>query len=366
MNYVVIIPSLEPDEKLVPYIHKLLSSGIKDIIVVNDGSSKECDRIFDEISSIESCHVLTHEINLGKGAAIKTALKYYKENKDGFSGVITVDADGQHLVPDVLRIAKAMEENPDSLVLGCREFGNETPSKSLYGNRITSFAMKLFYGISLSDTQTGLRGIPNSMIDGLLGVRGTRYEYELNMLIFAKGHCVPFVTIPIETIYFNNNEKSHYRPIIDSARIFVRVISGLIGFSASAICAAFLDISMYGVLTKVVLANFPLFWMLLIAFLSARIISSALNFALNRRLPVSQNKNIRDTIPKYYTLVVIQMIVSFLSIYLLCAHTGIDELIIKIIVDCVLGLISYQIQLRWVFCNKQMPEKKREKMNLPL
>lgn len=362
MNYVVIIPSLEPDEKLVPYIHKLLSSGIKDIIVVNDGSSKKCDCIFDEINSIESCHVLTHEVNKGKGAAIKTALKYYKENKGGASGVITVDADGQHSVTDVLRMCNAMDENPDSFVLGCREFGSDTPSKSLYGNRITSFAMKLFYGISLSDTQTGLRGIPNPMVEGLLKVRGTRYEYELNMLIFAKGHCVPFVTIPIETIYFNNNEKSHYRPVIDSARIFVRVLSGLIGFSASAICAAFLDISIYGVMIKAVLVNFPLFWMLLIAFLSARIVSSAVNFALNRRLPVSQNKCIRDTIPKYYTLVIIQMIVSFLSIYLLCAHTSIDEMIIKIIVDCILGLISYQIQLRWVFCNKPTTQI-REEMN---
>lgn len=365
MNYAVIIPALEPDEKLIPYIHKLLSSGIKDIIVVNDGSSKECDVIFDEIDSIELCHLLTHETNLGKGAAIKTALSYYRENIGGFSGVITVDADGQHSIPDVLRMCQTMDENPDSFVLGCREFGDETPGKSLIGNRITSFAMKLFYGISLNDTQTGLRGIPNSMIEGLLKVRGTRYEYELNMLIYAKGHCFPFVTIPIQTIYFNNNEKSHYRPVIDSLRIFVRVISGLVGFSASAICAACLDISIYGVMTKVVLEKLPLFSMLLIAFLTARLISSVVNFALNRRLPVSQNKNIRDTMPKYYTLVVVQMIVSFLLLYFLCAHTGIDEMINKIIVDCVLGLISYQIQLRWVFCNKPTSQK-REKMNLPL
>ena len=365
MNYVVVIPSLEPDDKLIPYIHELLSAGIKKIIVVNDGSSHKCDSIFNNIDLIEQCKVLTHKINRGKGAAIKTALKFYSQNYSEFSGIITVDADGQHSVKDVLKICAAMDESPDSFVLGCREFGEETPSKSLYGNRITSFAMKLFYGISLSDTQTGLRGIPDSMVDGLLKVRGARYEYELNMLIYAKGHCIPFVVIPIETIYFDNNAASHYRPIIDSARIFTRVISGLIGFSASAICAAFLDISIYGVMTKVILDKLPLFGMLLIAFLSARIISSVLNFALNRRLPVSQNKNIRDTIPKYYTLVVIQMIVSFVAIYFLCAKTGIDELIIKIIVDCILGLISYQVQLRWVFCNKPTSIK-REKMNLSL
>lgn len=362
MNYVVIIPSLEPDEKLVPYVRKLLSAGIKKIIVVNDGSSKKCDCIFDEISNIDECDVLTHEVNRGKGAAIKTALRFYTDNLNGFDGVITVDADGQHSVPDVLRMCKTMSENPDSFVLGCRTFGEETPSKSLIGNRITSFAMRLFYGISLSDTQTGLRGIPHFMTEGLLTVRGTRYEYELNMLIYAKGNCIPFVIIPIKTIYFDNNSGSHYRPVVDSLRIFLRVISGLIGFSASAIIASIIDISIYGIMTKAILAHFPLFWMLLISFVSARVVSSFVNFTLNRRLPSSQNKSISDTIPKYYTLVVVQMLVSFLCIYLLCAYTGIDEMIIKIIVDCILGLISYQIQLRWVFCNKSTP-RKREEMN---
>ena len=363
MNYVIIIPSLEPDEKLVPYVNDLLSAGIKKIIVVNDGSSQKCKSIFDTIEKIDSCHVLTHNINRGKGAAIKTALKFYSESVTGFDGVITVDADGQHSVKDVLRMCKTMTEHPDSFVLGCREFGEETPSKSLYGNRITSFAMKLFYGISLGDTQTGLRGIPNFMIEGLKTVRGTRYEYELNMLIHAKGQCIPFVTIPIETIYFDNNSGSHYRPIIDSARIFVKVLSGLVWFSASAITSAIVDIIIYGIMTSILDNHLGLFWMLFVSFVSARAVSSALNFTLNRRSPSSQNKSISDTIPKYYTLVVVQMIVSFLCIWRLCA-VGFDEIAVKIVVDCVLGLIGYQIQLRWVFRNKSsqaLPMK--EEMN---
>lgn len=363
MNYVIIIPSLEPDDKLVPYINGLLSAGIRKIIVVNDGSSKNCDDIFTTISNIDACHVLTHQVNLGKGAAIKTALNFYRENCEDFNGVITVDADGQHCVKDVIRICKTMDEHPDSFVLGCREFGEGTPNRSLFGNRVTSVAMRLFYGISLNDTQTGLRGIPDFMVDGLLRVRGTRYEYELNMLIYARRLCIPFVTIPIETIYFNNNEASHYRPIVDSARIFIRVLNGIIGFSATAIISAIVDISVYGIMTKFLLANMSLFWMLLISFVTARITSSSVNFALNRHLPLSQNKSISDTMPKYYTLVVIQMIVSFLCIWQLCKHTGIDEMAIKIIVDCALGLISYQFQLRWVFCDKNSTALKREEMN---
>ena len=363
MSYVVVIPSLEPDDKLVPYIHELLSAGIEKIIVVNDGSSEKCNCIFDSIRNIKECHVLTHEANKGKGAAIKSATSFYIENCDGFDGIITVDADGQHSVRDVMRICRTMDENPDSFVLGCREFGEETPSKSLYGNRITSVAMRLFYGISLNDTQTGLRGIPNFMTKQLLDIRGTRYEYELNMLIHAKGHSIPFVIIPIETIYFDNNSGSHYRPIIDSARILVKVLSGLLWFSASAICSSIIDLVVYGMMTKVVLSDLPLFWMLLIAFITARAISSAVNFTLNRRLPSSQNKSIADTVPKYYTLVITQMLVSFLFIYQLCLATKLDEMVIKVIVDCILGLLSYQIQLRWVFCDRHSTAPKREEMN---
>ena len=362
MNYVIIIPSLEPDDKLVPYINELLGAGIKKIIVINDGSSQKCTDIFDTIANIESCTVLTHDVNRGKGAAIKTALKFYRENCSGFSGVITVDADGQHSVKDVLRMCKTMDEHPDSFVLGCREFGENTPSKSLFGNRVTSVFMRLLYGISLKDTQTGLRGIPDFMVDGLLHVRGTRYEYELNMLIYAKGNTIPFVTIPIETIYFNNNAGSHYRPVVDSARIFIRVLNGLIQFSASAIISAIIDIGIYTILTTAIADHLPLFLMLLISFVSARAVSSGLNFALNRRLPSSQNKNISDTMPKYYTLVVLQMIVSFLCIWGLC-ELNYDEVAVKIIVDCILGLISYQIQLRWVFSDKNSTAPKREEMN---
>ncbi len=361
MNYVIVIPSLEPDDKLVPYINELLSAGIKEIIVVNDGSSEKCNEIFNTIGKLSQCHVLTHDINRGKGAAIKTALKFYRENYSEFGGVITVDADGQHSVKDVLRISETMDEHPDSFVLGCRDFGENTPSKSLFGNRVTSVFMRLLYGISLKDTQTGLRGIPDFMIDGLLNVRGTRYEYELNMLIHAKGNSIPFVTIPIETIYFDNNSGSHYRPVVDSVRIFVRVLNGLIQFSASAICSAAIDIGIYSILTTAIASHLPLFWMLFISFISARAISSAVNFALNRRLPSSQNKSISDTIPKYYTLVILQMAVSFICIWRLC-ELGFDEIAVKIIVDCLLGLISYQIQLRWVFRDKNSTEPKRKEM----
>lgn len=352
MKYVVVIPALEPDKKFVNYIQELLSAGIEKIIVINDGSGSAYDGIFEEISRTENCFVLTHKVNKGKGVALKTAFKFYLKNFSDYKGIITADCDGQHAISDIQRIMETMDEHPDCFVLGCRDFGKETPGKSLIGNRITSVAMRLLYGISLNDTQTGLRGIPTLMIKPLSRLMGNRYEYELNMLIYAKRQCIPFVTIPIQTIYFDNNSASHYRPIIDSARIFTRVLSGLVCFSASAVCSGIVDFSIYSAGVKVFFQSLGLSQKILFASVIARLISSVVNFALNRHMPYAQNKNVSSTMPKYYTLLIVQLFLSYFGVYKICTATGLDEMLVKLIVDLVLALFSYQIQMRWVFCDK--------------
>ncbi len=356
MNYVVIIPALEPEQKLVAYVNELLSAGIKNIIVINDGSSPKCDSIFGELADMDNCVVLSHSVNMGKGAAIKTALMYYSQYMSGFNGVITADCDGQHSVTDVLRLCAAMDKNPGAFVLGCRNFDEGTPAKSLAGNKITSVAMRMLYGIKLEDTQTGLRGLPSCMIDPLIHLSGNRYEYELNMLIYAKSHCIPFVTVTIETIYFDNNSGSHYRPFVDSMRIFGRVLSGLAGFCGSAICSGLLDLLVYSLMVDFAVKNMPDGQRLFIAAVTARIISSAVNFMLNRRLPHIQNTKISSTMPKYYTLLVCQLMISYLCVYSLHTLTSVDEKLFKVIVDMILALFSYQIQTRWVFRNNNNKE----------
>lgn len=352
MNYAIIIPALEPEQKLISYVDELLSAGITQIIVVNDGSTTTCDYIFNEVARKNGCVVLTHEKNRGKGAAIKTALEYYKEHLTGFNGVITADCDGQHCVSDVLRLCNAMDDNPGAFVLGCRNFNEGTPGRSLAGNKITSFLMRLLYGINLSDTQTGLRGLPSVMIEPLISLSGDRYEYELNMLIYAQSHCIPFVTVAIETIYFDNNAGSHYRPVIDSARIFIRALSGLAGFCGSALCSGLTDILIYTLMVDIIVKNMPDGQRLFVAAVTARVMSSAINFMLNRKLPQVQNTKISSTMPKYYTLLSCQLMISYLCVYSLHTLTDIDEKLFKIIVDFILAIFSYQVQMRWVFRSK--------------
>ena len=97
---VILIPSLEPDKRLPAYIRRLMESGFGHIVVVDDGSSEQYQGIFREIEEIdERITVLHHDVNHGKGVALKTGYEWIQKNLKEISGVITADADGQHTVP---------------------------------------------------------------------------------------------------------------------------------------------------------------------------------------------------------------------------------------------------------------------------
>ena len=104
----VILPSLDPDEKLIAVIDGLLEYGFSDIILVNDGSKPENMHYFEEAAQHEQVHLLHHEVNRGKGAALKTAFTWFLENRPDYAGVVTVDGDNQHHPEDTRRCAQQM------------------------------------------------------------------------------------------------------------------------------------------------------------------------------------------------------------------------------------------------------------------
>lgn len=225
----VIIPALNPASKLITYVKELLKYSFSAIIIVNDGSSPSHRPIFDELEK-QGCTVLTHNENKGKGQALKTAFKYVLANtEDEMVGVVTADADGQHAVIDVWNIACMLMKNPDHIVLGTRHFdGGNVPVRSMLGNKLTSLVFYLLYKRKLIDTQTGLRGIAKKNLMWMIRLKGDRYEYEMNMLIGAIKRNVVLQEHRIETIYFNENESSYYKTIVDSLKIIRRIISGFV------------------------------------------------------------------------------------------------------------------------------------------
>lgn len=212
-DVVVLIPAYQPDEKLRAFVEQL-KEGFAHVVVVDDGST-EGREVFAQVRPLVDA-VLVHEVNRGKGAALKTGLKWIYESLPEAKGVVTADADGQHRPPDVARVAEAVRTRPGGLVLGVRAFVGKVPFRSLLGNYWTIFFFWLFTGLLIRDTQTGLRGIPRALVPRLLELKGERYEYEMRMLVDARKHPEKPLQLPIETVYIDGNKSSHFHPLRDT------------------------------------------------------------------------------------------------------------------------------------------------------
>ncbi len=220
MDFIPIIPSLDPDDKLIKLVNDLIENNFKKIIIVDDGSPDKT--IFNKLDEKDEVILLTHEVNRGKGAALKTAFSYYKDNlMNKYKGVVCVDSDGQHSISDTINIGNIMVKE-NKFVLGTRLFNTKaTPLRNKTGNRITSNMFHKLYGVYLKDTQTGLRAIPNRLIDFHLNVDGERFEYEMNVLIDLVKNNEEIIEENIKTIYLkNSNRRSHFKVVRDSYRIY--------------------------------------------------------------------------------------------------------------------------------------------------
>ena len=218
MQYVVLIPSYEPSELLINLLKEIPEE--YNIVIVDDGSGDEYKNIFKEAKKY--AHVITYKENMGKGYALKTGLRYIKDRFIKYV-VVTMDSDGQHRIEDAKTIASFAAHHPSILVLGRRSWNKMTPLRSRIGNTITRFIYKTKTGLSIYDTQTGLRAFSYELIDYMLEMEGNRFEYEMNVLLNLGKNNILFKEIPIETIYLNKNKSSHFKTIKDAIRIYKEI-----------------------------------------------------------------------------------------------------------------------------------------------
>lgn len=330
---IVLIPSYEPDENLTKLIKNLNKNKITSI-VVDDGSGKDYKEIFDNLDT----KVISYEINQGKGHALKEGYKYIKDNYKEYV-VVTMDSDGQHRIEDALNLYNYILKNDDTLVLGKRPRGEKTPLRSKVGNAITRFVFHLVSGQDVYDTQTGLRAFSNKLIDYMLKVKGERFEYEMNVLLYAKNNKIPIKELEIETIYIDNNSKSHFNAFKDSFKVYKEIIK----FSLSGIISFLIDYILF-IVFKVVLNNIT------IANVIARAISSTINYIINKNIVFKSNKNIAKSLLEYYGLVIFILLINTLLLNLLSII--INPILAKLIVEIVLFIISWLVQKILIFKRK--------------
>lgn len=353
-NVTVVIPSLDPDEKLINLVNELHDNGFDDIVVVNDGSSAERLKYFPDPQKLTFCTVLTHYRNRGKGAALKTAFKFFCENRKGKDGLVTIDADGQHLTNDVKKCVDLMLET-GKVVLGCRDFSKpDVPFKSRYGNRTTSLVFKLFCGLKISDTQTGLRAIPERFVADICEVGGSRYEYETNMLLEFKKRHIDFTETTIDTVYLDGNKESHFRPFADSLRIYKLILS----FVFSSLLSMLVELVIFYLTLEFF---FKGKYDVLLATVVARVISSVVNFTVNRKKVFAAEEKLGRTLIRYIILAIPLAVASMGSIkafsVLLSAQSPILKTLLKMVVDTILFFVSFRAQQNWVFAPKTAPKK---------
>ena len=355
----VVLPSLDPDEKLDAVIDGLLEYGFQDIILVNDGSKPEnLPRFQRAADDHKEVHLLHHEVNRGKGAALKTAFAWFLENRPEGLGVVTVDGDNQHHPEDTRTCCERMLET-GKVILGCRNFNlPHVPPRSRFGNHTTSFVFKVFVGMKVSDTQTGLRAIPRSAVEKFMHVSGERFEYETNMLLAMKTMGIPYEEVEIRTVYIEENKSSHFHAIKDSWRIYKLILKHFFRYTLSSLVCAGVDTGMFALLDHL-LVGASAAVQSTVPYAGARIISSLLNFFLNQKLVFESQVKTGKAMLRYYALAIPQLLCQMLltnGVYALFhvenTSGGLRTLWYVIVMVC-LYIISYTIQQRWVFAKSK-------------
>jgi putative flippase GtrA len=339
-NIVVLIPALNPSNKLVDLVKELNQIGLVNVVIIDDGSENSSQVIFDEVQTYQA-KVYHHKNNRGKGAALKTGIKYIQKNQPYIIGVVTADADGQHAPIDILKVGKVLAAD-NSIVLGTRNLSlPNVPLASKIGNTFSAVYYKLKTGRLIKDTQTGLRGIPARYFDFALNLEGDRYEYEMRFLEQMSEKNIAYRTIEIETIY-GEDRVTHFRAVSDSYAVYKPFIKNI----ASSLLSAIVDITSFMVLVNVGGKIFS-------ATVIARVISGIFNFSLNKIwvFKMKDSHNTRNESFKYLALFTMQMILSGLLTDVLSNALSFHNSLLfsKILVDCFLFITNYMVQRFWIF-----------------
>ncbi len=347
-NYVVLIPAYKPVfDQMIPFVEELKGSFDK-IVCVDDGGGEAYADVFAKCREL-GCVVLTHEVNRGKGAALRTGFAHINENMTDASGVITADCDGQHTVPDIIKVTEALYEHPDDLIIGGRRFDKNVPLRSKAGNTVTRILFKLVTGISIYDTQTGLRGFPMSLMPELISLPGDRYEYEMNMLLKLHNWGVSPYEVTIATIYINENKGSHFNAFKDGMRICAMIFK----YAAGSILSFLIDWAIFLLFMQLVFRGDGdvVKYRYALSFGIARVFSSVFNYLYNR-LAVFGGKNYeRGATVKYFSIVVVVMLLGMLVQRLTAYVPGGDTVhsLIKLAYDAVMFCVNYVLQRDFVF-----------------
>jgi len=335
---VALIPAYKPEPAIIDIAGELLDSGkFQAVVCVDDGSGQDYRPIFDRLIQRGSV-ILRHFVNLGKGMALRTGINHIACTYPSSAGIVTLDADGQHLAKDVVAVAEALQLEPTALIMGCRRLPADAPLRSRFGNSLTRYVMRYCTGVRVSDTQTGLRGLPLHLTPHLLRITPNGYDFETEMLVKLGELGVRIREVLIAAVYINDNKSSHFRPLLDSIAIYFVFLR----HAANALITAFLDYVVFAAM---------LLWgnTLITSLVTGRIVAGLFNYYVGRTIVFkARNHPVRKLIG-YTLLVAILTTVSYYGIGFVTSHTAVHPLAAKLAIESTIFLASFALQRVFVF-----------------
>ena len=345
MKTALVIPAYKPGREMLELLERFRGNEDFQPVVVDDGSGEAFREIFDAVP--DYAILLRHEVNRGKGAALKTAIAYILKELPDCELALTADADGQHRYEDILMVNESAKKNPGALVLGGRRFDGDVPFRSRFGNGITRQVFAIASGRKVYDTQTGLRVFGRAAMERFLQVPGDRYEYEINMLLDAAQSGMPIIEEAIQTVYLNDNESSHFNPFRDSIKIYMCIFK----FCASSLMAFLIDYVLV-ILLSALTGALGKELSLAVSVVCARLVSASANFAVNRSVVFKGNETLGRAALKYASLAICILLANLALMYVLNIVLGWPVALAKIVVEVLLFAVSFVIQGKFVYRGK--------------
>lgn len=341
---IAVIPAFNPDKVLINIVNGLIQNGFEKIVIINDGSAED-NNVFMLLKTNREVEILKHAVNLGKGRALKTAFNYILNHFSQYQGVITIDADGQHRISDIQKCTEHLEAHymDTGIILGCRQFekSRQVPFRSRFGNLCTKQILRYLCNIRVSDSQTGLRGIPMHLLPAFMSVIGEGYEYETNMLLKLAEMNGKIEEVQIEAVYENNNNTSHFNPVMDSVKIYAIIFK----YSLASIMSAMIDNLTFICLRSYVNNIYAMTFM-------SRAAAAVFNFTINKKIVFQKKGHVIRQSVKYVCLLAVSGSISafFVSVFHKLLHINI--VLLKFFVELILYFLNFYMQKNFIFNEK--------------
>ena len=338
----LILPAYNPGA-IVRQIVERASAHADHVIVVDDGCCASEKEILRQCAG-GNVEVLSHAANLGKGFALHTGIKHCLQSMQDGDCILTMDSDGQHDPDDIPKFKALASNDAVHFVVGERLDTDAVPFKSRIGHLVSTALFRIQFGTKITDTQTGMRLLSRRFSEMVIEtIRPGRFEFEMDMLVLATRRLPALHSVEINTIYFDGNKSSKFRPLLDS----YRVLSVFFKYGMVSIASFLIDYLLFVALSY--LAGVPY----LAANAMARVVSATVNFTGHKQISFRSRGQVLRKAGKYVLAVINTLLMASVLLHVAVKYLSIPEYLAKPLADSLVFVINFYVLNRLVFVNRQ-------------